>query len=112
MDKGLLIAMTLFLCITIGITYIVRLLVNARLRIKMLQVSGSKDLVESVVQGDMRRDRMTALRWGILTLTEAIAFGFIQAMGWDTINPGVIAVLLGAFGLGSILFFLLGRRLG
>ncbi|GLQ94668.1 hypothetical protein GCM10007901_36200 [Dyella acidisoli] len=115
MDKGVLgemIPIVLFLCITFGITYIVRLLVNARLRVKMLQVSGSKELVESVVQGDMHRDQMTALRWGIVTVMEAIGFGVIQAMGWTDINAGVVAMLLGAFGLGYLLFFVLARRFG
>lgn len=110
MDKGEIIPIVLFLCITFGITYIVRLLVSSRLRVKMLQVCSSKELVDSVVQGDARRDQMSALRWGILTLMEAIGFGIIQAMGWDEVNPGVVAMLLGAFGLGSVLFFVLSRR--
>jgi hypothetical protein len=110
MEPGLLIPLTLFLCITLGITYIARLLVNARLRVKMLQACGSKELVEAVLQGDSHREQMTALRWGILTAAEAIAFGIIQAMGWTAINAGVIAMLLGAFGIGSVLFFVLARR--
>lgn len=110
MDKGEIIPIVLFLCITIGITYVARLLVSARLRVKMLQACSSKELVESVVQGDARRDQLSALRWGILTLAEAVGFGIIQAMGWDDINPGVVAMLLGAFGLGSLLFFALARR--
>lgn len=110
MEKTEIIPIVLFLCITLGITYIVRLLVTARLRIKMLQVCGSKELVDAVVQGDARRDQMSALRWGILTLVEAIGFGVIQAMGWNDINPGVVAMLLGAFGLGSLLFFVVARR--
>jgi hypothetical protein len=112
MEPGLLIPLTLFLCITLGISYIARLLVNARLRVKMLQACSSKELVEAVVQSDSHRDQMAALRWGILTLTEAIAFGIIQAMGWNAINAGVIAMLLGAFGIGSVLFFVLARRFG
>lgn len=110
MDKGEIIPIVLFLCVTFGITYIVRLLVTARLRIKMLQVCGSKELVDAVVQGDARRDQLSALRWGMLTLLEAVAFGIIQAMGWNEVNPGVVAMLLGAFGLGSLLFFMLARR--
>ncbi|RUL74016.1 hypothetical protein [Dyella choica] len=109
-DKSEIIPVVLFLCITLGITYIARLLVNARLRTKMLQTCSSKELVEAIVQGDAHRDQMTALRWGILTGMEAIGFGVIQAMGWTDINPGVVAMLLGAFGLGSVLFFVLARR--
>ncbi|WP_333677892.1 hypothetical protein [Dyella sp.] len=110
MEKTEIIPIVLFLCVTFGITYIVRLLVTARLRIKMLQACGSKELVEAVVQGDAQRDQMSALRWGILTLVEAIGFGIIQLVGWDDVNPGVVAMLLGAFGLGSLLFFVLARR--
>ena len=110
MDKDEIIPIVLFLCITLGITYIARLLVNARLRTKMLQTCSSKELVEAIVQGDAHRDQMTALRWGILTAMEAIGFGVIQAMGWTDINPGVVAMLLGAFGFGSVLFFVLARR--
>ncbi|WP_324146359.1 hypothetical protein [Dyella sp.] len=112
MDKSEIIPIVLFLCITFGITYIVRLLVTARLRIKMLQVCSSKELVDVVVQSDARRDQMSALRWGILTLMEAIGFGIIQVAGWDDVNPGVVALLLGTFGLGSLLFFMLARRFG
>lgn len=110
MDTSIVVPVALFLCITLGITYIARLLVNSRLRVKMLQACSSKELMEAVVQSDSHRDQMTALRWGILTAAEAIAFGIIQAMGWTTINAGVVAMLLGAFGLGSVLFFVLARR--
>ncbi|GLQ89651.1 hypothetical protein [Dyella flagellata] len=112
MDKTDLVPIVLFLCVTLGISYIVRLLVSARLRIRMLQACSSKELVESVVQADAHRERMNALRWGILTCMEAIGFGVIQAMGWNEINPGVVAMLLGAFGFGSLLFFMLARRFG
>ena len=112
MDSHILVPIALFLCVTVGIVYIVSLLVNTRQRIKMLQVCGSKELVESVIQADTHRYQMSALRWGVLSVMEAVAFGIIQAMGWTTINPGVVAVLLGAFGLGSLLSFLLARRFG
>ena len=112
MDKDVVVPVVLFLCITVGIVYIVRLLVSTRQRIKMLQVCSSTELVQSVLHAETHRYQMSALRWGVLALMEAIAFGIIQALGWTTINPGVVAVLLGAFGLGSILCFVLGRRFG
>lgn len=112
MDNSVVVPVVLFLCITLGIVYVVKLLVNTRQRIKMLQVCSSTELVESLLQADTRRYQMSALHWGVLALMEAIAFGIIQAIGWTTINPGVVAVLLGAFGLGSVVSFVLGRRLG
>lgn len=107
----MIVPITLFLCITFGITYIVRLLVNARLRIKMLQICNSKDLVESIVQSDAQRDRLAALRWGLLSITEAIGLGLVRTIDAN-VYFSMAAILLGTFGIGSLLFFWLGRRFG
>jgi hypothetical protein len=112
MGKDVVVPVVLFLCVTIGITYIVRLLVNARLRIKTLQTSQSKELVESIVQGDARREQLASLRWGILSIMEAIGLGLVQLIGWTSIYLGAAAILLGAFGAGSLLYFWIGRRFG
>lgn len=68
MDKGTVVPVLLFLCVTYGVTYVIKLLVDARVRIKMLQASESKELIESVIRGDDHRGRMSALRWGLLLL--------------------------------------------
>jgi hypothetical protein len=112
MDKGLIIPVVLFACITFGFTYVVKLLVGARVRVKMLQNCGSTELIQSIVQGEEQLRRMDSLRWGIVLTMEAIGFGLIQYAGWDTITPGVVALLIGSFGVGSLLFFLISRRLG
>jgi hypothetical protein len=112
MDQGLIIPVVLFLCITFGITYSIKLLVEARVRIRMVQACDSKELIESILQGEQHLRRMASLRWGIVLAAEALAFGAIQYAGWTNITPGVVALLLGAFGFGSLLFFFLSRRLG
>jgi hypothetical protein len=112
MDKQDLVPIVFFVCLTFAITYAIKLLVEARVRIKMVQASGSGELIGSIVQGEEHLRRMTSLRWGIVLVMEAIGFGLIQYAGWDTLTPGVVALLIGSFGLGSLIYFLVARRLG
>lgn len=112
MNNQGIVPIVLFVCVTFGITYAIKLLVEARVRIKMLQTCASKELIESIVQGEQHIRRMGSLRWGIVLVMEAVGFGIIQYAGWNTITPGVVALLIGALGLGSLVFFLVARRLG
>ncbi|GAB2567117.1 hypothetical protein ISP15_08860 [Dyella jejuensis] len=112
MDKHVIVPLVLFLGVTFAVAYVIQLLVHARIRIKTLQTCDSKELVESIVQGEDHRRRMASLRWGLVLVLEALAFGIIQWLGWTTITPGVVAVLIGAFGLASLIFFALARRMG
>jgi hypothetical protein len=105
-----LVPIALFICVTVGITYAIKLLVNARVRIKMLQACDSKELIESIVRGEEHLGRMSSLRWGLVLLLEGLGFGIIQYSGWTTITPGAVAVLLGAFGLGSLIYFAMAQR--
>jgi hypothetical protein len=101
------IPITLFICVT----YTIKLIVDARVRWKMLRGgTGSEDLVRSMMQGEELRRRHASLRWGITLLTLAIGFGVIQLMGWTEINAGVVALLIGATGVGNVLSFVASRR--
>jgi hypothetical protein len=111
MESQVIVPVVLFLSITFGVTYAIKLFIDARVRIKMLQ-SSSKELIESIVQSEQHLRRMASLRWGIVLLLESIGFGIIQYAGWTTVTPGVVALLIGTFGFGSILYFLIARRLG
>ena len=42
----------------------------------------------------------------------ALGFGIVEAAGWTEITPGVIAVLVGAIGLGNLASFAASRKLG
>jgi len=107
MDKGEIIPIVLFLCIT----YAIKLLVDARVRIKMLQACESKELIESVIRGDDHRGRMGSLRWGMLLLGGALGLAIIQWAGWTDVTPGALAVLLGAFGLSNLIYFFAARHI-
>jgi hypothetical protein len=108
MNFEILIPITLFVCIA----YAIKAVVDARVRKQMVDSNGSQDLVRSMLEGEEIRRRHGSLRWGVTLVALAIGFGLVQAAGWDQINPGVIAVLLGATGLGNLAYYLMARKLG
>lgn len=108
MNFELLIPITLFLCIT----YAIKAVVDARVRKQMVESNGSQDLVRSMLEGEEIRRRHASLRWGVTLVVLAIGFGLIQAAGWTEINPGVIAILVGATGLGNLAYYMMARKLG
>ena len=108
MNFEILIPITLFL----AIAYTIKAVVDARVRKQMVESNGSQELVRSMLEGEEIRRRHGSLRWGIVFTALAIGFGFVQSAGWDELNPGVIAVLLGATGIGNLAYYLLARKLG
>ena len=108
MQLEMLIPITLFICIT----YAIKSVVDARVRRQMVDSNGSQELVRSVLESDELRRRHGSLRWGITLTALAIGVGIVQAAGWTELNPGVIAVLVGAIGLGNLASFAASRKLG
>ncbi|MGN6513856.1 MAG: DUF6249 domain-containing protein [Lysobacteraceae bacterium] len=107
MNFEILIPITLFLCIA----YAIKAVVDARVRRQMVDSNGAQDLVRSMLESEEIRRRHGSLRWGVVLVALAIGFGLIQASGWDEINPGVIAILVGATGLGNLAYYLLARKI-
>lgn len=108
MEAGILVPISLFVCIT----YAIKVCVDAVVRRRMLEAGGTAELVNSVLRDEELRRRHSSLRWGIVLLSLALGFGLIQAFGWQEITPGLIAVLAGATGLGNLVFFVVSRKLG
>jgi len=107
MNFELLIPIVFFLCIA----YAIKVVVDARVRKQMVNSNVAEDLVRTMLQGEEQRQRHGSLRWGITLVALAVGFGLVEAGGWQDITPGVIAVLLGAMGLGNLAFYALSRRL-
>ena len=107
MNFDTLIPITLFL----AIAYTIKAVVDAGVRRKMVDSNGSQDLVRSMLEGEEVRRRHGSLRWGVTLVALAIGVGIVQAAGWDELNPGVIAVLVGATGIGNLAYYLLARKL-
>ena len=108
MNFEILIPIVLFL----AIAYTIKAVVDAGVRRKMVDANGSQDLVRSMLESEDIRRRHGSLRWGIVFTALAVGFGIVQGAGWDELNPGVIAVLLGATGIGNLAYYLLARKLG
>jgi len=104
----ILIPITLFL----AIAYTIKAVVDAGVRRKMVDGNGSQELVRSMLESEDLRRRHGSLRWGITLTALAIGFGLVQASGWNDLNPGVIAVLVGATGIGNLAYYWLARKLG
>ena len=108
MNFELLIPISLFVCIT----YAIKAVVDAGVRRKMVDANGSQDLVRAMLQGEEQRSRHGSLRWGIVMVALAIGFGIVDAGHWDELSPAVIAVLLGATGLGNLAYYAIARKQG
>jgi hypothetical protein len=108
MNLELLIPISLFA----AIAYSIKAVVDARVRKQLVATNGAPDLVRSILEADEANRRLSSLRWGITLVALALGFGIVEAAGWRDVTPGVIAVLVGAIGLGHLASFAAARKLG
>lgn len=108
MNFELMIPISLFVCIA----YSIKAVVDARVRKQLVSSNGSPELVANILKGDETNRRLSSLRWGITMVALALGFGIVEAAGWQDVTPGVIAVLVGALGLGNLASFAASRKLG
>ena len=95
-----------------AIAYSIKAVVDARVRKQLVSSNGAPDLVRSILEGDEVNRRLSSLRWGITLVALSIGFAIVEAAGWREITPGVIAVLVGAVGIGNLGSFAAARKLG
>ena len=107
MNFEVMIPITMLICIA----YSIKSVVDARARGKLLSAGGSEELVRTILLSEEAQRRHAGLRWGVLLLSMAVGFSLIEAFDWDQVTPGVIAVLLGATGVGNLLSYALARRM-
>jgi hypothetical protein len=107
MDFGMLVPITLFICIT----YTIKALLDSRTRAKLIASNGSEELIRSLVQNEEQQRRHASVRWGVVLVSLAVGFALIEFFGWDEVTPGAIAVLLGATGVGNLVSFYISRSL-
>ena len=108
MNFELLVPISLFA----AIAYSIKAVVDARVRKQLVASNGAPDLVRSILEGDEANRRLSSLRWGITLVALSIGFAIVEAAGWREITPGVIAVLVGAVGIGNLGSFAASRKLG
>ncbi len=102
-----LIPIVLFICIT----YAIKAVVDARVRKQLVASNVSQELIQSIVEADELRRRHASLRWGAILIALAIGFGLMETMGLRDITPGVLALLLGATGIGNLVAYFLSRKM-
>jgi uncharacterized membrane protein len=108
MEIGELIPMVLFVSIAVSIKWVV----DARVRKRMVENNVSEDLVKSILVADERNRRLSALKSGLVLTSVGIAFGLIGAlhMRLDDDNPGAIGLLIGAAGIGMLIYHFIADR--
>ena len=95
----------------LSIAYVIKALLDARTRGKLIAANGTEEMIRSLVQNEEQQRRHASVRWGVVLVCLAIGFALIQYFGWDEITPGAIAVLLGATGVGNLVSFYVSRNL-
>ena len=93
-----------------SIALVIKWIVEARFRGKMIQAGMTGDLQRQWFEEELNQRRQSALRWGAVLVVVAIGFGIIQAAGWDEVNPGVVAVLAACTGIGNLIYYAISRR--
>ena len=107
MDVHVVIPLALFACVT----YVLKAVMDAALRYRLLRAAVSSDVLRAVLEGEDHQRKVVALRWGILSSSLALGFGLIALLGLNEISPGVVAILAAAIGLGNLVLFAVIRRL-
>ena len=106
MEFGLLVPITAFICIVMAI----KVIVEARLRSRLAETNASEDLVKSMLVADEQSRRLSALKWGLVLTLIGLAFGLISAMHLDSQDPGTWGLLIGAAGIGMLVYHAIANR--
>jgi len=110
-DSHILIPITLFACLTYAFVYLVKAVVDARMRSLLARSGASEELLRSILAGEEQQRRFNSLRWGVSLVAVALGFGVIQMFGPSSeLTPGAIAVLAGAVGAGQLAFFAISAK--
>jgi hypothetical protein len=106
MDVHVVVPLALFACVT----YALKAVLDAALRYRLLRAAVSSDVIRAVLEGEDHQRKAVALRWGILSLSLGLGFGFIALLGWKEVSAGVVAILAAAIGLGNLALFAVIKR--
>jgi hypothetical protein len=87
----------------------VKAIVEGRTRQKFFASAASDERMRSLLRYEARLRRHAALRWGLVMSGLAGGFAVIDAIGWQDVTPGAIAVLLAATGIGNLASYAIER---
>jgi hypothetical protein len=106
MDLTFLIPISLFVCATLAIKFIV----DSRLHRRLAETNASEDLIKNMLQADEQNRRLSALKWGLVLTVQGLACGLIQGLHLQEDSPGVIGLVLGAAGVGLLSYHVIAKR--
>jgi len=106
MDVHVVVPLALFACVT----YALKAVLDAALRYRLLRAAVSSEVIRAVLEGEDHQRKAVALRWGVLSLSLGLGFGFIALLGWKEVSAGVVAILAASIGLGNLVLFAVIKR--
>ena len=109
MDPGFLMILTFLLTVIFALVYAIKIVVDSRVHHKLIASNPSDALVNALLGDEKRQRRNAALRCGLVLSFLAAGLVLIQVIGWNDAVPGAIGILLGATGLGNLVFFAYDR---
>ncbi|MGY0634791.1 hypothetical protein [Luteimonas sp. A478] len=107
MNFDILIPISLFA----AVAYAIKVTVEAYTRRRIIETRGSEELVRAMLEGEALRRRQSSLQWGSVLVALAVGFGLVEWMGVRDVTPGVVAILLGATGIGNLAYYLIEGRM-
>jgi hypothetical protein len=106
MDFAYLIPITLFVCIVMAI----KVVVDSRLRRRLAETNASEEMIKSMLVADEQSRRLSALKWGLVLTLLGVAMGAIDGMNMSSEDPGAWGLLLGAAGVGMLIYHAVANR--
>ncbi|MBE5315661.1 MAG: hypothetical protein H4O13_09685 [Xanthomonadales bacterium] len=106
MDFAILIPISLFA----AIAYIVKVILDGRVRRRLVESSASESLVRSLIEADELARRTSALKWGMVLTSLGAAFGVIEWLDLRADSPGTFGLMFVAAGIGMLGYHLLTQR--
>ena len=102
-------AIVLFLCLA----YAIKSVADARARTRIATEGNSPEVVRAMLAGEEAKRRLAGLRWGVVLTCLGAGLGIVALVGWDEHGPTpvALAVIVGATGIGNLIFFALAQTL-
>jgi hypothetical protein len=97
------------LIVVFGVKALLEAVLDSRVHHKLIGSNPSDELVRTLLVEKKKLRRQDSLRWGLILFCVAVGLGIIERAGWETLTPGGFAILLGATGVGHLLFFVADR---
>ena len=106
MEFEILIPITFFIALVMAI----KIVVDSRLRRRLAETNASEDLIKSMLVADEQSRRLSALKWGLVLTLVGLSFGLISALNLQSENPGTWGLLIGACGVGMLVYHGIANR--